>query len=142
MEAVPRIRACAAAPTRRGLAMSCSTRFRIRQYLKGSLWFTPLLAVVAGSGCAALDAAVEKSIDLPAYWQYSPSTASTVLATIVGAMVGLTGFVVTVSVLVVQTATSTFSPRYMRLWYRDRLLKTLLAVLVGTLTFSFALLRR
>jgi uncharacterized membrane protein len=30
----------------------------------------------------------------------------------------------------------------MRLWYRDRLLKLLLAVLIGTLTFSFGLLRR
>jgi len=30
----------------------------------------------------------------------------------------------------------------MRLWYRDRVLKMLLALLAGTLTFSFALLRR
>jgi len=53
-----------------------------------------------------------------------------------------TGFVVTVTVLVVQMATGTFSARYMRLWYRDRMLKALLALLIGTLTFSFALLRR
>jgi uncharacterized membrane protein len=57
-------------------------------------------------------------------------------------MAALTGFVVTVTVLVVQMATGTFSARYMRLWYRDRLLKALLAILVGTLAFSFALLRR
>ncbi len=35
----------------------------------------------------------------------------------------LVGFVVTVSVLIVQMATGTFSARYMRLWYRDRTLK-------------------
>ncbi len=64
------------------------------------------------------------------------------LAAIVGAMAALTGFVVTVTVLVVQMATGTFSARYMRLWYRDRMLKALLALLVGTLAFSFALLRR
>ncbi len=59
-----------------------------------------------------------------------------------GAMAALTGFVVTVTTLVVQMATGTFSARYMRLWYRDRMLKVLLAMLVGTLAFSFALMRR
>ena len=42
-------------------------------------------------------------------WQYSPSTASAVLTSIVGATAALTGFVVTVTVLVVQMATGTFS---------------------------------
>ena len=64
------------------------------------------------------------------------------LATIVGAMVALTGFTLTVSVLGVQMASGTFSPRYMRILYRDPMLKALLAVLVGTTTYSFALLRR
>ena len=63
------------------------------------------------------------------------------LAAIVGAMAALTGFVVTVTTLVVQMATGTFSARYMRLWYRDRMLKVLLALLVGTLAFSFSLMR-
>jgi hypothetical protein len=54
----------------------------------------------------------------------------------------LTGFVVTLTVLVVQMATGTFSARCMRLWYRDRMLKALLTLLVGTLTFAFGLLRR
>ena len=57
-----------------------------------------------------------------------------------GATAALTGFVVTVSVLVVQMATSMLSARYMRLWYRDRVLHILLAMLVGTFTFSFTLL--
>jgi uncharacterized membrane protein len=39
-------------------------------------------------------------------------------------------------------AAGTFSARYMRILYREPLLKWLLAVLVGTTTFSFALLRR
>src|SRR4029078_12373479 len=34
------------------------------------------------------------------------------------------------------------SARYMRLVYRDRLLKAVLAVLVGTFAYSFVLLRR
>ena len=77
---------------------------------------------------------------MPSSLQYSASTASTFLSAIVGATAALTGFVVTVSVLVVQMATGTFSARYMRLWYRDRVLHVLLALLIGTFTFSFTLL--
>ncbi len=66
----------------------------------------------------------------------------TVLSTVVGATVGLIGFVVTVSVLVVQMATGTFSALYMRLWYRDIVLKLTLAVLMGTLIFSYTLIRQ
>ena len=39
-------------------------------------------------------------------------------------------------------ATGTFSARYMRIFYRDGVFKAVLAVLVGTLTFSYGLLRR
>ncbi len=119
---------------------SWASRFRIRQYLKGSLWFLPLLGAAAGSGLAVLDAYIENRVEF-GVWSYSSGTASGVLTAIVGAMVGLLGFVVTIGVLVVQTATGTLSPRFMRIWYRDRLQKVVLAVFVGTLTFSFALLR-
>ena len=122
--------------------MSWARRFRIRQYLRGSLWVLPLaggvIGVLAGSGVVLLD----KSLSLPDALTYSSSTASTLLTTIVGATAALTGFVVTVTVLVVQMATGTFSARYMRIWYRDRMLKAVLALLVGTLAFSFMLLRR
>ncbi len=108
----------------------------------GSLWVLPLVGAVLGAGLAAVDVAVDKSIHLPAAWTYSSSTASTVLSAIVAAMVGLTGFVVTVTVLIVQMATDTFSPRLVRVWLRDGMLKFLLAFLVGAFAFSFALLRR
>lgn len=118
-----------------------ASRFRVRQYLKGSLWFLPLLGAAAGSALAVLDSFLEHRVDL-GLWNYSSGTASGLLTAIVGAMVGLLGFVVTIGVLVVQTATSTLSPRFMRIWYRDRLQKVVLAVFVGTLTFCFSLLRR
>jgi uncharacterized membrane protein len=122
--------------------MSWSTAFRLRQFALGNLWLLPLagglLGVLLGSGLVLAD----QSVHMPSYWTYSASTASTVLSAIVGAMAALTGFVVTVTVLVVQMATGTFSARYMRLWYRDRVLKILLALLVGTFAYSFVLLQR
>jgi len=57
-----------------------------------------------------------------------------------GAVAPLTGFVVTATVLVVQMASGAFSARYMRLWYRDPVLKGVLALLTGTVTFAFWLL--
>lgn len=47
----------------------------------------------------------------------------------------------TIGVLVIQQATGTLSPRYMRLWYRDRLQKTVLATFTGAFAFAFSLLR-
>ena len=114
--------------------------FQTRQYLKGSLWFLPLLGGLAGAAARVLEARSTARVEAPTSLQYSASTASTLLAAIVGSTAALTGFVVTVSVLVVQMATGTFSARYMRLWYRDRMLHVLLAMLVGTFTFSFTLL--
>jgi uncharacterized membrane protein len=122
--------------------MSWALLFRAREYLKGSLWFYPLAGAILGPLLAVLTRQADTSVTVPEMWQYTPSTASTVLTTIVGATVGLTGFVVTVTVLAIQMATGTFSARYMRIWYRDRLLKAVLAVLAGTLTFSFSLLRQ
>ena len=122
--------------------MSWALTFRAREYLRGSLWFYPLVGAILGALLALLTKQADASVLVPKGWQYAPSTASTVLSTIVGATVGLAGFVVTVTVLAIQMATGTFSARYMRVWYRDRLLKAVLTVLTGTLTFAFSLLRQ
>jgi len=121
--------------------MSWGFAFRVRQQLKGSLWVIPFLAAVLGPVLAQLTVLLDRSIQVPEAWQYSASTATGVLSVLVGAMVGLIGFVVTIGVLVVQLATGTLSPRFMRLWYRDPLQKVVLAMFAGTLTFSFSLLR-
>ena len=122
--------------------MSWGARFELRQYLKGSLWVLPLLGGVLGTVLAHAAVLVDGAVRLPPDWTYSASTASGVLTAIVAAMVALIGFVVTIGVLVVQQATGTLSPRYMRLWYRDRLQKVVLATFAGTFTFAFSLLSR
>jgi uncharacterized membrane protein len=122
--------------------MSWGIVFRARQQLGGSLWLVPFLGAVLGPVLAQLTLWLDRTVQVPEAWRYSAATATSVLSVLVGAMVGLVGFVVTIGVLVVQMATGTLSPRFMRLWYRDFLQKLVLATFVGTLTFSFSLLRR
>jgi uncharacterized membrane protein len=137
---VPSIRS-SAVPNEEGIWMTWARRFRLREGLLESLWVIPLVAAVLGGILGIFVSLADEHIGSPSQWQYSPSTASTVLSSIIGATAALTGFVVTVTVLVVQMATGTFSARIMRLWYRDYMLKATLAVLVGTLTFSFSVLQ-
>ncbi|WP_371667201.1 DUF2254 domain-containing protein [Streptomyces sp. NBC_00289] len=120
---------------------SWATRFRLRQYAKASLWIVPLFGLVLGVALAQAASAVDGASWLPETWDYSASTASSVLSSVVGSMIALLGFVVTIGVLVIQQATGTLSPRYMRLWYRDRLQKAVLATFTGTFAFAYTLLR-
>ena len=117
--------------------MTWSVAFRLRRYLRESLWVIPLLGGLLGFLVADLGMITDAS----ARWDYSAGTAESVLAAVVAASVGLVGFVVTVSVLIVQMATGTFSARYMRIFYRDWAFKAVLGVLIGTFTFSYTLMR-
>jgi uncharacterized membrane protein len=121
--------------------MTWSVAFRLRRYLRESLWVIPLLGGALGWTLGFASADLSSISDLSTRWKYSASTAEAVLAAVVAASVGLVGFVVTVSVLIVQMSTNTFSARYMRIFYRDRAFKAVLAVLIGTFTFSYTLMR-
>lgn len=104
--------------------MSFATRFRRRQYVKGSLWIAPLVGAVAATVVALIVDAIEHRVTLPEVWQFSSSTASTFLSILAGASVSLIGFVITVSVLVVQISMANLTPRSLRIWYRDPMLRT------------------
>jgi hypothetical protein len=72
--------------------MSWRTRFRARQYVKGSLWLLPLIAGLGGLVLAELAYWLEGSGDVP-FLQYSPETATAVVSATIAAVVSLTGFV-------------------------------------------------
>jgi len=80
--------------------MTWAVRFQMRQHLRQSLLAVPFLGAVAGGALAVIDLSVEDQVTLPREWSYSASTASRLLTTVSGAMIGLLGLVVTVGVLV------------------------------------------
>ena len=121
--------------------MSWAAGFQLRQHARQSLWAVPLIGALAGAALARVDLWFESRLDLPQGWNYSASTAASLLSAVSGSMIGLVGLVVTIGVLVVQMATGTLSPRFMRLWYRDRLQKLVLASFTATFAFAFSLLR-
>jgi uncharacterized membrane protein len=121
--------------------MSWGIAFRANQYFKSSLWIVPFIGAIVGLVLAQVGLQLDAAGVLPEY-RYSSDTATAVLTAAIGAAASLTGFVITVTVLGVQMATGTFSPRYMRLWYRDPMLKLLLAELIGTLAFAFTVIRQ
>ena len=121
--------------------MTWSLGFRLRRYLRESLWVIPLVGGALGWTLGIASSDLGSLSDFTTRWDYSAATAEAVLAAVVAASVGLVGFVVTVSVLIVQMSTNTFSARYMRIFYRDRAFKAVLAVLIGTFTFSYTLMR-
>jgi hypothetical protein len=66
--------------------MSWALVFRIRQYLKGSLWVLPILGGMLGAVLAGHDDSLERSVQVPASWQYSASTASSALIPVGGSV--------------------------------------------------------
>ena len=123
-------------------SLSWAAKFRFRQHMRQSLWAVPLVGTLVGLALARLDLWLEPKVDLPAAMdllrQHREQPADRGGRARWSASWGL---VVTVGVLVVQMATGTLSPRFMRLWYRDRLQKLVLAAFTATFAFSFALLR-
>ncbi|MCP9989349.1 DUF2254 domain-containing protein [Streptomyces albogriseolus] len=119
-----------------------SFRFQLGQYVRTSLWILPVLGLAAGALLGEAALALDDRVGIPTGWRYTATTATGVLTAIVGAMVALLGFVVTIGVLAVQQAIGTLSARYMRLWYRNPLQKTVLSLFAGTFAFAFTLLRR
>jgi uncharacterized membrane protein len=112
--------------------------YQVRKTSEEGLWLLP----VCGSLIGAVVGRLITDVDDPSWiFHYGSSASTSLLAGTGSAMIALTGFVITVSVLIVQTSTGSFSARYMRVWYQDRILKLVLAVLIGTLTYSFVVLR-
>jgi uncharacterized membrane protein len=119
-------------------------RWRLLIHLRSSLWFIPVLCVVAGTGVAIGTIAVDRAFDynaLPTSVVGGPDAAEAILSTVAASMVSLTALVLTITMVVVQLAMGQFSPRIVRRILQDKPSQVAIGLFVGTFVVAILALR-
>ena len=114
--------------------------------LRASLFFVPMLAVIAaavlGFGLLAVDRHIDTSLaDLPFGFTSTVESARTLLGVIAGATISFAAIAFSVSLLIIQLASSQYSPRVVHTLFRDPFNKRVMALVVGTFTYCVVVLR-
>ena len=141
-------RALTDAPARLRRYLSASDRQDTRlahlyESLRTGLWFVPGLFVTGSVGLAAITIMIDRHAGrLPAWLAFSggPTSAQQILATTAAAMMTFTGLVFTITVVVLQLASSQFSPRVLRTFLRDRGSQIPLGIFTATFVYALIVL--
>ena len=117
---------------------------RLRIHLQSSLWFVPVLCVLAGAaisfGTIALDRALNYEA-VPRSLVGGPDAATAVLSTVAASMVSLTALVLTITMVVVQLAMGQFSPRIVQRILQDKPSQLAIGLFVATFVHAILALR-
>ncbi len=114
---------------------------------RASLWLVPGLFTLAGAALALALMAVERwwlnwTEDAPGWvYQGGAEAARTVLNTITGSLITVTGVVFSVTIVAVQLASSQYTPRVLRNFSSDRGNQTVLGIFIGTFTYGVLVMR-
>ena len=104
-----------------------------------SLFFVPGMMIVGAIAVAALvlrlDERVIADTDAPLLVSVTVSSARTILATVAGATITVAGIVFAMTAVTVQLAASTYSPRIIRGFQRDRFQQFAIGAAAGTFTY-------
>lgn len=127
--------------------MAAPGKFRaesLRQALETNLWVFPLAAVFAAFGLARLLLWIDRHLLTgESSWTFvggEPQSARELLSTIASSLLSITGVVFSITILVLQLASSQYSSRVMRTFLEDRATKLSMATFVGTFVFAMMLL--
>jgi uncharacterized membrane protein len=120
--------------------MTWLQRYRVRRYLKDSVWIPPTLSMVAAIGAVRILHWVEVRMG----WEsgLEPATAQTVLGNMASSMFAFIVFVSSALLVAVQLASSLLTPRIIAIVFRDPVTRVSLVVFVFTFTFTLAVLIR
>ncbi len=118
----------------------------LREHLRESFWFAPLVTCLTAVALAGLTAWLDElSVSVTVEQTGSANelmrftgAAKSVVSTVSSAMLTFIGVVFSISLVALQMAASQFSPRVLRLYVRSRLTKATFSVCLAT--FLFALL--
>ena len=113
-------------------------------HVRGSLWFVPVLCVLAGAGISFGTIALDRLFDYDAVPQHlvgDPNAAASILSTVAVSMVSLTTLVLTITMVVVQLAMGQFSPRIVQRILRDKPSQLAIGLFVATFVHAILTLR-
>lgn len=116
----------------------------VRQRAGDSIWLIPVAVILAlallALGSVALDASRPGLHEAPFLFPGGVESSRQFLATIATAMLGAGSVVFTVTVIVVQQASTQFSPRVLRNYLRDPIAKATLGIFAGTFIYALIVL--
>ncbi len=111
------------------------------EILRSRLWFVPGLAAIVAAVAAIVVLLVEPDSTPDSGWfSIDATSARSVLSAISGAMISFTALVFSITMLVLQQASSQLSPRVMRTFLRDRLSQSVLGLFVAAFVFALLIL--
>ncbi len=119
-------------------------RTKLLIHLKSSLWFVPVLCVLAGAALSFGTIALDRYFGyeaLPTRLVGGPDAAAYILSTVAASMVSLTALVLTITMVVVQLAMGQFSPRIVQRILRDKPSQLAIGLFVATFVHAILALR-
>lgn len=106
-------------------------------------WVLPLFIVVVATAAGLLLPLLDSALGdhLPYVFPGGPDGARSILGTIAGAMISVTGLVFSITMVVVQLASSQFTPRVLGDFLTNRITQITLGIFTASFTYSLAVLR-
>lgn len=106
-------------------------------------WALPLFIVVVATLTGLLLPLLDSAIGdrLPYVFPGGPDGARSILGTIAGAMISVTGLVFSITMVVIQLASSQFTPRVLGDFLTNRITQTTLGIFTASFTYALAVLR-
>jgi uncharacterized membrane protein len=120
----------------------------IKEYLRASLWFIPVLMSAMAIGSAFLMLHLDDTLDLDEdltrnMWFYSggAENARAILSTISSSMIQVAGVVFSITIVVLSLSSSQFGPRLLRTFMKDWSTQLVLGSFVATYIYCLVVLR-
>jgi len=119
----------------------------IWELLRGSFWFLPSLMAVGSMllsiGAVQLDAAMEADVygRIEFLYLFGPEGARAILSAVATSMITVAGLTFSITMLILQLASSQFGPRLLRNFMRDRGNQVVLGTFISTFVYCLLVLR-
>lgn len=122
-------------------------RFRaLVEYLRGNLFFVPSVLLALSVLLAALTSWIDAelraaAVELQPFFVTTVDGARALLGTVASATIAFAGVSISISLLLIQLASSQFSPRVLYGFFRDPFTKWVTGVVIGTFAYCLMILR-